>query len=460
MAIDIDDISRRNQHTATPAQATFIYGFPIFAATDISIYQTLAGQDADDLADKLEYLVDYTLTGIGVQTGGTFILVNPAAEGDTLTAAGNTMSLSRTSKFSTNASIASETLDEEFNNSLLMIQQVNTRIDELQTQYQYSEIVDSIIDRKLPALGAGQGWVMNDERTKIEAVDIESGGGSADLLRAELADQTAGIDGTRLVGYNHLSYGGLTTHDILDIIIYDIKTGLSLVDIQRGEYNAVTITGPNIYTGSLTPTPLAYNEGMTIHATVLHTNNQLSTLNLNGLGARSIKSLDGNELIYGELRATNVYQLIYTSDNEWRMMGAPPSSTEEAGLAEVATLPEVYLGIDIVRTITPYTLGVVIDNLAPSGSDVLYATNGYRKFDGGLIMQWGKAHISALTTETVYYITSQEFVFNIQLSSEVGTGLFPQIFLKSYDNEAFKVYMNGTGTLNYHWVSIGKVYDD
>ena len=457
--IDIDDSDRRNQYTATPAQATFIYSFPIFAATDISIYQTLAGQNADDLVDILEYLVDYTLTAVGVQTGGTFILTNPAAEGDTLTAAGNTMSLSRTAKFSTNASIESETLDEEFNNSLLMIQQVNTRVNKSQTQYQYSEIVDSIIDRKLPVLGEGQGWVMNDQRTKIEPVDIESGGGSADLLRAELADQTAGIDGTRLVGYNHLSYGGLTTHDILDIIIYDIKTGLSLVDIQRGEYNAVTITGPNVYTGSLTPTPLAYNEGMTIHAAVLHTNTVFSTLNLNGLGARPIKSLDGNDLIYGELRATNVHQLIYTSDNEWRMTGAPSTSTEEAGLAEVATLPEVYLGADVVRTISPYTLGVVIDSLAPSESDVLYATNGYRKFDGGLIMQWGIGTAEPNTDITVYYNTSQEFVFNVVLTKHEGSGVFLQIFLRSYDAEKFVVYMSGLGTQPFQWSSIGKVYE-
>lgn len=229
-AINIGDISPREQYTATSLQTTFTYNFPIDAEADLEIYQTPKGNVASESADLLTLTTDYTVTGVGVATGGTIVLVTGAATGDILTLQRD-KTLARTSVFSLNADIPSEILDEEFNSQLMMIQQVDMKVEKLLLKYQNPAVIDSTEDRDLPVLAASQAWVMNSAGTALEAITIEENG-TADLLRADLASETEGSDGSLLVGYYSGDDGSTTVHAKLDSVSSDISVNTADITVN------------------------------------------------------------------------------------------------------------------------------------------------------------------------------------------------------------------------------------
>ena len=85
--IIVQDIDPRNQYTAGGGLPTvFAFTFPIFALTDIVVYQTPVGQAPNDVTQVLTYNVDYTVTNnIAPAVGGTITLTIGAPAGDIIT---------------------------------------------------------------------------------------------------------------------------------------------------------------------------------------------------------------------------------------------------------------------------------------------------------------------------------------------------------------------------------------
>lgn len=210
-AIAINDLSPRKQHIATAGATTFVYDFPILATADLLVYKTLAANTGDDDDDLLTYGVDYTLTGVGTATGGTIVLTSGAAAGDIITAM-RARAYSRAATFSLSAAISSQILDEEMNHLLLLIQQVNAKVEKLQTKYNNCSVLSETKDKILPVLAAKQTWRMNTAGTDIEAMTVEETGEAA-TLRADLAEATVVADGARLIGFNDGSSGATNVHD-------------------------------------------------------------------------------------------------------------------------------------------------------------------------------------------------------------------------------------------------------
>ena len=71
----------------------------------------------------------------------------------------------------------------------------------------------------------------------------------------------------------------------------------------------------NTLTGTLTPSPSGYTAGMAVKIKVANANTGASTVNLNGLGAKSINLSSGAALIGGELIAGMIAELIYDGTN-------------------------------------------------------------------------------------------------------------------------------------------------
>jgi hypothetical protein len=114
--------------------------------------------------------------------------------------------------------------------------------------------------------------------------------------------------------------------------------------IQTGSWSYAADTGAaNALVVAVTPAPSAYTAGMQINVKVANNNTGAATINVNGLGAKSIQR-NGASLGSGALVAGQVYRLVY--DGTYFQMGPT---------AETASL----------------------------------ATNGYVKLSSGLIMQWG-----------------------------------------------------------------------
>lgn len=81
--------------------------------------------------------------------------------------------------------------------------------------------------------------------------------------------------------------------------------------IQSGTEKWLTVTGTDTYTGSVTPALTAYAAGNTFNFVVPNTNTGASTLNIDGLGAKSITRNGSTALVAGDLVANSVATIVY-----------------------------------------------------------------------------------------------------------------------------------------------------
>lgn len=162
----------RNQYIATNLQTIFAYAFEISNQNNIQVYQRASGAEPDDVADILILGVDYTVTGVGVNTGGTIVLVSGATTGDIISLQGNAPPV-RSTTFTPGGVIQAANLNTEFDDEILIYQTILGVQNFLVPKYSKSAIVDDV-DLVLPILAENQFWAMNGNRTAIEAIDITS----------------------------------------------------------------------------------------------------------------------------------------------------------------------------------------------------------------------------------------------------------------------------------------------
>lgn len=85
--------------------------------------------------------------------------------------------------------------------------------------------------------------------------------------------------------------------------------------VQGGGYTYAADTGTaNTLAITLTPAPAAYQAGMMVEVNVANTNTGAATVNVNGLGAKSVQ-FGGSALTAGQLIAGQIYSLIYDGTN-------------------------------------------------------------------------------------------------------------------------------------------------
>lgn len=118
MAVSVND--RYIRAVSSVAQTVFTYDFPITTASDIEVLHTDVGTNT---TVTLTYPTDYTLTGIGADSGGTFVLAVGAAANDVYTAFGNTP-LARATDFTGATSVTTDAINTDYNEEEKQIQQV------------------------------------------------------------------------------------------------------------------------------------------------------------------------------------------------------------------------------------------------------------------------------------------------------------------------------------------------
>jgi len=84
--------------------------------------------------------------------------------------------------------------------------------------------------------------------------------------------------------------------------------------IRHSSY-AVATGSANAYAVTLSPAPAAYVEGMAVIVKINVDNTGASTINVNGLGAKTIKKPNGSDVAAGNLKAGSVYTLRYNGTN-------------------------------------------------------------------------------------------------------------------------------------------------
>jgi hypothetical protein len=99
----------RDEYTATAGQTVFNYTFKIFSSTDLSVYVTPSGQDANDTTD---IVTPSLVTGVGDESGGT-VTIAATSNGDKVTIVSN-ITEERTTDYQNNGDFRPDTVNEDF----------------------------------------------------------------------------------------------------------------------------------------------------------------------------------------------------------------------------------------------------------------------------------------------------------------------------------------------------------
>jgi hypothetical protein len=113
----------RNEYTATAGQTVFNYTFKIFASTDLNVFVTPAGQDADDTTDQT---MSFSVTNIGDEDGGTMTLVTPASVGDLVTIVSD-IPENRTTDYQDNGDFIPATVNDDFDRVVSLVKQLDEK---------------------------------------------------------------------------------------------------------------------------------------------------------------------------------------------------------------------------------------------------------------------------------------------------------------------------------------------
>lgn len=91
----------------------------------------------------------------------------------------------------------------------------------------------------------------------------------------------------------------------------DAHAGNYILQIPYG----IAAGSANAYTVTLNPAMASYVEGVAVAVKINVSNTGASTININGLGAKSIRDAKGNTLTAGKLLANSIYTLRYNGSN-------------------------------------------------------------------------------------------------------------------------------------------------
>lgn len=110
------------------------------------------------------------------------------------------------------------------------------------------------------------------------------------------------------------------------------RTNLGFNGVVVGAYSVVSSVGgtANAITGVLTPAPAAYGGGLILVVPIAATNNGPATINISGLGARTILGPDGNALRGGELLITTNAIMVMRDDAAFAILLNPQNTGRSA----------------------------------------------------------------------------------------------------------------------------------
>ena len=118
----ITALDARDEYTAVAGQTVFNYTFKIYANTDLDVYITPAGQDANDSTDlTTAYTVDPST--IGNPDGGTITLDSGANSGDLVTIV-SSMPYNRTVDYQNSGDFLPDTVNGDNDRQVSQIKQV------------------------------------------------------------------------------------------------------------------------------------------------------------------------------------------------------------------------------------------------------------------------------------------------------------------------------------------------
>ena len=228
-----------DQYSATAGQTVFNYTFEIVEQTDILVYQRGNLDAPNDPNDLLQLNVDYTVTGVGNDNGGTIILTVPATVDDVITLKQN-VPLERDTSFTNGGVLRAQDLNNEFDAQMLSMQVTRFNDQQRMLRYWNSAILGDPKDLIIPVLDANQIWAMNNAGTEIIPYNVPAGGGIAPGDATYLV-QTANADLPNAQVMASLASG---------FVFNTTATGVQNTRVFEGTPNQLGVTNPDGLSGN------------------------------------------------------------------------------------------------------------------------------------------------------------------------------------------------------------------
>jgi hypothetical protein len=232
------------QIIASASQSVFDTNWTANYSSDVVVYQTPAGDPANDVTQILS-ITQYTVTFIGGGQDVRVTLVTPASGGDIITITRQTPA-DRTNLY-TNTNFIPSMLNNDFGILTLVDQQAELVNQVIGPRYNYSAEInnDSMYptrDNILPLLKADQFWGMNSSHTAIIAIDIVDiiGGGTVTQIDTGLGLTGGPIDLAGTISFAPMNantfWGNITGVTALPTQVstgYFLKTANNLSDLTN-----------------------------------------------------------------------------------------------------------------------------------------------------------------------------------------------------------------------------------
>jgi hypothetical protein len=126
----LESTTSRVDYTGSGSVSTYSYNFKIFAATDLKVTVLTSGSPAVEF--DLTYINDYTVTGVGEESGGTITLINPSfaplPTGDKLSIR-RVVPLTQETDIRNQGDFYPETLEDAFDHLVMIDQQHDDEIE-------------------------------------------------------------------------------------------------------------------------------------------------------------------------------------------------------------------------------------------------------------------------------------------------------------------------------------------
>lgn len=142
--------------------------------------------------------------------------------------------------------------------------------------------------------------------------------------------------------------------------------GSNLID-QSGAKIYAASSGTDTYTATLSPAITAYATGQTVRIKFGNANTTAATINLNSLGAKSIKKVTSSgssvALVANDIQAGHMGELIYDGTNFQLINPIPPT----AGGTKYYVIPILFLQVSFADATTRYFGGLSVQPSATEG---------------------------------------------------------------------------------------------
>jgi hypothetical protein len=240
--------------------------------------------------------------------------------------------------------------------------------------------------------------------------------------------------------------------------------GANVGQIQSGAGQYVAVTGTDTILGTLTPTLTAYVTGAVYVFRAAGANTGATTLNIDGLGAKSVTKNGTTALIAGDIASANMIEVSYDG-TQFQLLGSVPSGSANQvgyfnGSARFSTSSSLtFNGTTVTTPTLDATTSVITRGPIGVGVTPTYGTSGQvlTSAGSGAAPTWATATSGAMvfiSTKTAsasaslewtglsgydkYLLVFENVVGATQptLSIQVGTGAGPTYITSGYAHSA------------------------